>query len=250
MTEEKTKQKSLTKNKTDSAHIISTQIINKGTGAGGKNTTLNGKKYEDQTDIESYLISKKFDKKIMDKKSPTGYYLYKEIDNKKLYFTKQSGLKILMKKIFDIDIFRKPDEAFIIDDNSKIIIKILEKKVQNTEGSVETKLWAGVALKREYEIVCEEKYTINYAYSLSTFLSNKMKSSDNKYIVLKQILNEYNIKYFYGDDDNYINKIYDWFINDSEEIDEYNELYLFIKEYRKVKKNMSLKNFAKIYSDS
>ena len=32
--------------------------INKGTGAGGKETNVNGKAFEKYTDIESYLISK------------------------------------------------------------------------------------------------------------------------------------------------------------------------------------------------
>ena len=52
-----------------------------------------------------------------------------------------------MKYKYNISMFRCPDEAYIIEyKNGKIQVKILEKKEQNVEGSVETKLWAGVAL--------------------------------------------------------------------------------------------------------
>lgn len=54
-----------------------------------------------------------------------------------------------MKNNYNINLFRNPDEAYIIKYNTgKKIIKILEKKEQHIEGSVETKLWSGPSLKR------------------------------------------------------------------------------------------------------
>ena len=116
--------------------------MNKGTGAGGKNTNIYGKKFEDKTNNENKLIDDGFIKE--------SYYFYKIFENKTIYFTLQNGLKLFIKSKYDIDIFRCPDEAYIIETiDGEIIIKILEKKEQNVEGSVETKLWSSPSLKRE-----------------------------------------------------------------------------------------------------
>lgn len=59
-----------------------------------------------------------------------------------------------MKNKYNIELFRYPDEAYLIEYNTgKKVIKILEKKEQKVEGSVETKLWSGSSLKREYELL-------------------------------------------------------------------------------------------------
>lgn len=165
--------------------------MNKGTGAGGKNTNIYGKKFEDKTNNENKLIDDGFIKESYSK-TKYGYYLYKTI-----YFTLQNGLKLFIKSKYDIDIFRCPDEAYII--------KILEKKEQNVEGSVETKLWSSPSLKREYELILGENFKIEYSLCLSKFLSNKFKSIDMKYNILKKIL--------YGEDDDYFLKINDWINN-------------------------------------
>jgi hypothetical protein len=187
-------------------------IKNKGTGAGGKNTNKNGKSFENITDIETKLIENKYEKKKIDK-TKYGYYLYKNIDNNKIIYVSQNGLKLYIKEKFNIELFRNPDEAYIIEKNGKYIIKILEKKAQNVEGSVETKLWSGPALKREYEIIMGNNFVIEYAFCVSKFLQEKIISDDKKYKVLKQILDESNINIFYGEDSNYFDKIYEWINN-------------------------------------
>jgi hypothetical protein len=187
-------------------------IKNKGTGAGGKNTNKNGKSFENITNIETKLIDNKYEKKNIDK-TKYGYYLYKNIDNNKIIYVSQNGLKLYIKQKFDIELFRNPDEAYIIEKNGKYIIKILEKKAQNVEGSVETKLWSGPALKREYEIIMGNNFVIEYAFCVSNFLQEKIISNDKKYKVLKQILDESNINIFFGEDSNYFDKIYEWINN-------------------------------------
>ena len=187
-------------------------IKNKGSGAGGKNTNKNGKSFENITDIETKLIDNKYEKKNIDK-TKYGYYLYKNIDNNKIIYVSQNGLKIYIKQKFDIELFRNPDEAYIIEKNGKYIIKILEKKAQNVEGSVETKLWSGPALKREYEIIMGNNFVIEYSFCISKFLQEKIISNDKKYKVLKQILDESNINIFFGEDSNYFDKIYEWINN-------------------------------------
>ena len=61
------------------------KLINKGTGAGGHKTTLNGKLFEHITSIETNLIDNNFIKIILNKKNKYGYYFEKNIDDKKIF---------------------------------------------------------------------------------------------------------------------------------------------------------------------
>ena len=180
---------------------------NKGTGAGGANTTKTGMKFEHITDNEEFLLNKNF-KKIMITK--THYYLINKKDNVNILWFKQNSFVKYIKSKYNIDVYRKPDEAFIIEDSTKdkVIIKIIEKKNQNVEGSVETKLYASPSLKREYQLMFKDtKYIIEYILCVNTFLFDKINSNHPKYINLNIILSENDIPIFNGNDDNYFVKI-------------------------------------------
>lgn len=189
-------------------------IINKGTGAGGAKTNLLGKKFEDITNNEQRLIEKGFEMININPKK-FGYYLFKKYDNdnnkNEVIFFLQSGLKFYIEKYYDIKIFRNPDEAYIIKyNNGKNILKILEKKEQNTEGSVETKLWSAPSLKREYELLLGDKFEISYALCVNDYLQNKFLSSHKKYVILNKILKENNIPILFGDDSSYYENLDEW----------------------------------------
>ena len=154
-------------------------IINKGTGAGGANTNYYGKKFEEKTNnqqrlLEMGYIQNSFTKKTYD------YYLSKTFEDKTIVFVLQNGLKMYMKNKYNIDLFRCPDEAYIIEYTSgRKVIKILEKKEQNVEGSVETKLWSGPALKREYELVLGAEFEVFnivyfFLFEISFFFKNSL----------------------------------------------------------------------------
>ena len=81
------------------------------------------------------------------------------------------------------------------------------------EGSVEIKLWSAPSLKREYEILLNNEFIIEYCFCINDFLKKKLNSNDKKYKILNTILYESNIQIFYGDDDNYFDNINN-FIND------------------------------------
>jgi len=182
-------------------------IMNKGIGAGGRNTNINGKKFEEKTNNENILIENgyKFNY-YANIKNKFNYYLSKEFENKTIYYTLQNGLKKFIKVKYNIELFRCPDEAYIIEyDDGRKIIKIIEKKEQNVEGSIETKLWSSPSLKREYEIILGEGFNVEYCLCISDFLKNKFN-------ILKQILDENNIIILYGDDMDYFIKINE-FIN-------------------------------------
>jgi hypothetical protein len=119
-----------------------------------------------------------------------------------------------MKYKYNIEVFRCPDEAYIIEyTTGKKVLKILEKKEQNVEGSVETKLWSGPSLKREYELVVEDAFEVHYGFCLNEFLKQKITSNEKKYTILTRILNETNIDVLFGNDDNYFETLDKWLNN-------------------------------------
>lgn len=199
-----------TYNKMDDLSL--TNILNKGTGAGGANTNLNGKLFEAKTSNEPRLLLQGFIKTYMDKKEQkNNFYLEKVFPDGKLVFVQQSGLKKYMKQLNNIDIFRCPDEAYIwfpLDDMP--VLKILEKKEQQTAGSVDTKLLSGPAFKREYELALEGKFKIEYAYCLNEYFNKEFTSDSKKYKILGQILSENNIPTLFGDNEDYFGKLDAW----------------------------------------
>lgn len=196
-------------NATDNAPLI----INKGTGAGGANTNYYGKRFEEKTNGQQRLLEMGYTKNSL-KKKKYDYYLSKTFEDKTIVFVSQNGLKKYMKNKYNIDLFRCPDEAYIIEYTSgRKAIKILEKKEQNVDGSVETKLWSGPSLKREYELVLGREFEVSYGFCVSEFLKNKLISNNKKYTILNTIFNENNIVILFGDDENYFESVYTWFNN-------------------------------------
>ena len=189
-------------------------IINKGTGAGGANTIYYGKKFEEKTNNQQRLLEMGYTKNSKKPKKAYDYYLSKTFEDKTIVFVLQNGLKMYMKNKYNIDLFRCPDEAYIIEYTSgRKVIKILEKKEQNVEVSVETKLWSGPSLKREYELVLGAEFEVFYGFCVSEFLKNKLISNEKKYTILNTIFNETNIAVLFGDDENYFETFDTWFNN-------------------------------------
>jgi len=192
------------------------RIINKGTGAGGANTNYYGKQFEEKTNNHRRLLDMGYLKNSFTKKNKkaSDFYLSKTFENKTVVFVLQTGLKQYMKNKYNMDLFRCPDEAYIIEYNcGRKVIKILEKKEQNVEGSVETKLWSGPSLKREYELVLGPEFDVFYGFCLNKFLKNKMVSTEKKYTILNTILNENDITVLFGEDENYFETFDKWFNN-------------------------------------
>lgn len=203
-------------------------IKNRGTGAGGANTNYYGKMFEEKTNNEHRLLSLGFTKVQLNKTGKKQYCLTKVCGNKIFTFVSQHTLKTYMKQKYDINIFRCPDEAYIVEHipteeeyreegrkySGKVAVKILEKKEQNVDGSVETKLWSAPSLKREYELLLGDNFHISYCFCLNDFLRNKLGSADKKYQILRQILAENNIRILFGDDANYFETLDNWIFED------------------------------------
>jgi hypothetical protein len=192
------------------------ELSNKGTGAGGAKTNYYGKKFEDKTNNEERLLNDGYIKHSFTQKPKKAYdyYLSKTLEDKKIVFVLQNGLKMYMKNKYNLELFRCPDEAYIIEyTTGRKVIKILEKKEQNVEGSVETKLWSGSSLKREYELVLGLEFEVFYGFCVSEFLKKKLISNEKKYTILNIICNENNIAVLFGDDENYFETFDTWFNN-------------------------------------
>jgi hypothetical protein len=190
------------------------KLINRGRGAGGANTNYNGLKFEEKTSIEPYLDKYKYIKQNIKIKNRKGiYYEYKKNDLNIIYF-KKNGFKLYFEKEFNINTYRQPDEAYLLKYNNNYIVKILEKKNQNVEGSVEDKLKTGRFTKREYELMLnikdDYKFTIEYIFCISKFLQEKLESNNIKYKNILKIMKEDNINILFGDEDDYQDKLFEW----------------------------------------
>ena len=137
------------------------------------------------------------------------YLNFKKVNDKDYAYVSQGNLVSFFKINYNIELFRYPDEAFIISDENETVVKILEKKEQHVDGSVETKLWAAVALKREYELMLPN-FKIEYAFCLNLFFKDKFENKSKKWEILHQILTENKIQIFYGEDSDYFDKINEW----------------------------------------
>jgi hypothetical protein len=138
------KDKIINIDKNDLDKSLDKKIKNKGIGAGGKNTNVNGLIFEKETNFKNNF------KKL-------GYDDYSKNNFKK--FIKKHKIE---KKL--IDGCKSPDECYI-NDNTKHII-IIEKKFQNMKGSVCEKIQSAPLKKKFFENLLPT-YKITYAYVLS-----------------------------------------------------------------------------------
>jgi hypothetical protein len=195
-----------------------TETYNKGTGAGGSNTNHNGIAFEMKTDNEHRLISNGFVRKNISGKEKTkyGYYLEKLTPTHIIHYVKQNGFKNYMYHFHQKELFREVDEAYIIIDNitRAICVKILEKKNQNSSGSVEDKLCLGSYFKFvEYPTCLGNSFKVEYAFCISTYLKNIYNSDHLKWKILNESNRKNNIPVLFGDDDDYYSKLDEW-LND------------------------------------
>lgn len=177
-----------------------TKIINKGTGAGGANTTKNGHAFEDKCNLANCILTKKFGKGKND------FYDVIKIENKLFKRVFKTGLKNYLKKYFE-DKWKKnlqPDECLIDEDNK--ILYILEKKYQQRAGSVDEKIQTGDCKIFIYRHLYPQ-FKINFIYILSDFYKK------SKYTLEKMYLEEKGVIVFYGDDSDYKCKFYNYIRN-------------------------------------
>ena len=205
--------------KTEKVKTCKTDIVNRGTGAGGSQTNINGKAYEEKTCFDKFC-SKEWKTIRLDKSSIYGYYKEMKFPGFTIHKFSQGGMKKYFKHFTEFKtrgkLFREPDEAFFIqfkDKSRKPILKILEKKHQNCDGSVDTKVLAAWGFIKEYKKVFLNKIEIEYAFNLNNWWKTQYKKYPLKWGITLENLEEDNIPIFYGEDDNYGELIIKWIKN-------------------------------------
>lgn len=175
-----------------------------------------GKIFELKTNNENRLIEKGFIRKKINP-SKYGYYLSLQRNDTEIIYASQNGMRLFIEQEYGKELFRYPDEAYLIRHTSNIssiywkpILKILEKKSQYSLGSADTKLWSGPVLKREYEWMLGPGFEVHYAFCLNSYLFRHLCSDIPKYIFLRKVLEENNIPIFWGNSDHYFESLDEW----------------------------------------
>jgi hypothetical protein len=188
------------------------QVSNKGTGAGGANTNKNGKAFEEKTSNEPRLLAKGFVKhSIPDKRGKYDYYLEKKTEDGSIVYLTQGGMASYFMWKFSIEMVRHPDEAYLIHKGDTYTLRVLEKKNQNVQGSVDTKLLAGPGMLEEYELCIDSyKFTVQYAFCLSAFLKAQYVSDTKKWQLMRVINERHGIEVLFGEDEDYYERLDAW----------------------------------------
>lgn len=184
-------------------------MANRGTGAGGAGTNASGLPFEEKTGNQARLQEGGYSMVAMQGGGKFSYYLEKD----GVVFMMKGGLKTYMKEKFGVEIFREPDEAYLIRRATRYVLKILEKKNQNTDGSVDTKLLAGPGFLEEYAWSLKDagaRIDVEYGFCLSNFLKEKVMSEKPKWQALRDINKKYGITLLFGDDEDYFEKLDEW----------------------------------------
>ncbi len=175
-------------------------VINKGTGAGGSNTNVNGLSYEIKTDLSSLFSEEIIDKKMGTKKIKFIQYNDYEFVNankSKLYkYMETNGERNI--QLQQAAGCKEPDEAYI--DIHRKLVFIIEKKFQQTPGSVDEKIQTGPFKKLHYSKQFPN-YKVHYIYCLSDWFKR------DEYNSVIDYLQENNIPVFWGNDSEYKNNI-------------------------------------------
>jgi hypothetical protein len=200
---------------------------NKGTGAGGANTNKNGKAFEDLTSNEPRLLANGFTKSVIPgKKGKYDYYLEKPTADGSVVYLTQGGMASYFMWKFSIEMVRHPDEAYLIQHGDTYTLRVLEKKNQNVQGSVDTKLLAGPGMLEEYELCIDESllkgghaasampknpaFTVQYAFCLSAFLKAQYVSDAKKWRLMRAINARHGIEVLFGEDEDYYERLDAW----------------------------------------
>lgn len=179
----------------------STNLVNKGTGAGGANTNKNGLPYEGLTDLNTHI------EVIQTNQNSTtvrfkNYSIELEKPNGK------TGLFKVLKEYLDKSVekghgCKQPDECYI--NMEKKFIYIIEKKFQQTNGSVIEKLQTPEFKIWNYSQMFQN-FTIVYVYCLSDYFKEHAKAE-------LEYLKEKKIPVFWGNSETYKNDIIHFMIN-------------------------------------
>lgn len=168
----------------------------------GAKANDNGKKFEKKVSLTNTFIH---DDSFIVKHigtSQTRTYLYKETisadgETVKYYFFKQRLFQHYLTEYHSFDKLTKiPDEVVMIEKGDTRVLKIIEIKWQQVDGSASEKIYGAPMLKKIYEHIFATFGKVEVCYVLSPFLIKKYEK-DNLFVqVVKPTLIENKIPYF------------------------------------------------------
>jgi DNA adenine methylase len=173
--------------------------------AGGSKTTQNGKQFEHCTNIQPLLLQLGFEQQ--------GLCLQACINGTKFKFTSKKDFKRMMREDYQLEMTREPDEAFVLEPvhGNKKILKVLEKKYQSQEGSVDDKLLAGDGIRRQYHRDVGDQFEIEYAFCVNDFIKTFLHNNKGKHTHFYDIVTQdYTIPVFFGEDSDYFQRLGNW----------------------------------------
>ena len=155
------------------------EIKNKGTGAGGKNTNANGLNFEEMAYLDDYFS-------IITKMSYGIKIQFNGYSKEFIYLKKKEFSKWTQQlpvgeynNIPKLHGTKEPDACFINEESKQIII--LEKKFQNSGGSVAEKLQTPINKIRnaKAELIDLDEDNIPYYIGLSKDIKNQVVNEIN-----------------------------------------------------------------------
>ena len=164
---------------------------NRGSGAGGANTNLNGLAFENKTSLKKYIIN-------IRKENGFPVVKFPECDKEFIYLSKCQLQKYMKYKGEMTDApkmhgAKEPDQCYVNESNKNLFI--LEDKFQQTTGSVVEKIQTVNAKIDNYKEQYPT-YNIKYIYCLSNWFKNNIQAE-------LKFLEKHNIPIFWGDDKNF-----------------------------------------------
>ena len=164
--------------------------------------------------MEQYLNNKNFTKQYFDDNS--NYYLkHCDENNNTVIYLKNNAYKTYLKSMYNLEITEQPDEAFLIINNNKHCIKLIEHKYLN-RYSDKTPLKTGSTNKELYDIDLNndtDKFNIELSYSINNYINYRLNSDDIEFRNIKKILSQLNINLFNSENENYCDTLYEWICN-------------------------------------
>ena len=165
---------------------------------GGAETNASGLPFEKLTDNVPHLLAQGFEK--------SEYYLRKD----DTFFISQGNLKKFFSDKFDIDLFRKPDEAYLIQGEDYYTLKIIEKKAQKQDGSVDLKLCTAKWFIEEYQEILGPEFRVEYAFVVCDWLKERYLSETGKWPTMRTLHQRHGTRVFFGEDSDYFDKLNEW----------------------------------------
>lgn len=180
-------------------------------GKGGANTNKTGLRFEDETELSvviadsSNYILKEI--KFNDKRSIRGFEVYRNSSEGEVLVGKLMPKTRFYDFLLELEVtntnskFWQPDEVFINYENSTVYI--VEKKWQETEGSVDEKLLGLGNKRRLYQRLLDKSeppFAVQFIFLGNSNFFNKPRYRDTFEILrgdgVKVMLDEYDLIYF------------------------------------------------------